>query len=57
MTWQKENFGKPTANNFENWINGANFLTYANTLRVVRTANTGEANNAVSNGNAVLVKK
>ena len=34
----------------------ANFLTYANTLRVVRTANTGEANNAVSNGNAVLVR-
>ena len=51
-----ENFGKPTANNFENWIAGANFLTYANTLRVVRTANTGEANNAVSNGNAVLVR-
>ena len=49
-------FGKPVGNNFENWFTGANFLSYSNTLRVVRTANTAEANNAVSNGNAVLVK-
>ena len=51
-----ENFGKPDGDNFQNWLNGANFLTYANTLRVIRTANTSEANNAVSNGNAVLVR-
>ena len=50
------NFGKPTGDNFEDWFTGANFLTYANTLRVVRTANTEVANNAVSNGTAVLVR-
>jgi len=51
-----ENFGKPDGDNFQNWLNGANFLTYANTLRVVRTANTSQAKNAVANGTAVLVR-
>ena len=51
-----ERFGKPTGDNYQDWFTGANFLTYANTLRLVRTANTSSANNAVSNGNAVLVR-
>lgn len=29
-------FGKPNANNFENWFCAANFLQYGNSLRVVR---------------------
>ena len=51
-----ENFGKPSGDNYHNWFTGANFLNYANTLRVVRTANTSSAKNAVANGNAVLVR-
>ena len=35
-----ERFGKPVGDNFQDWFTGANFLTYANTLRLVRTANT-----------------
>ena len=38
-----ERFGKPTGDNFQDWFTGANFLTYANTLRIVRTATTTNA--------------
>jgi len=51
-----ERFGKPTGDNFQDWFTGANFLMYANTLRIVRTANTSSAKNAVSNGAVVLVQ-
>ncbi len=51
-----ERFGKPVGDNFQDWFTGANFLTYANTLRLVRTANTTNARNAVSNGTSVLVQ-
>ena len=51
-----ERFGKPTGDNFQDWFTGANFLMYANTLRIVRTANTASAKNAVSNGAVVLVQ-
>ena len=51
-----EQFGKPTGDNFQDWFTGANFLTYANTLRIVRTANTTNARNAVANGTSVLIR-
>jgi len=47
-------FGKPTANNFEEWFSAANFLGYGNNLKVVRPI-TGMVN-AVSTGTAVLIK-
>ena len=47
-------FGKPTADNFEEWFSAANFLGYGNNLKVVRPI-TGCVN-AVSTGTAVLVK-
>ena len=49
-----ENFGKPNANNFEEWFCAANFLGYGNNLKVVRPI-TGCVN-AVSTGTAVLIK-
>jgi phage tail sheath protein FI len=49
-----DNFGKPTANNFEEWLSAANFLGYGNNLKVVRPI-TGCVN-AVSTGTAVLIK-
>ena len=49
-----EVFGKPTANNFEEWFTAANFLGYGNNLKVVRPI-TGMVN-AVSTGTAVLIK-
>ena len=47
-------FGKPTADNFEEWLSAANFLGYGNNLKVVRPI-TGTVN-AVSTGTAVLIK-
>jgi len=49
-----DTFGKPTANNFEEWLSAANFLGYGNNLKVVRPI-TGTVN-AVSTGTAVLIK-
>jgi phage tail sheath protein FI len=49
-----EIFGKPTADNFEEWFSAANFLGYGNNLKVVRPI-TGCVN-AVSTGTAVLIK-
>jgi hypothetical protein len=49
-----DNFGKPTENNFEEWLSAANFLGYGNNLKVVRPI-TGCVN-AVSTGTAVLIK-
>ena len=49
-----ENFGKPNANNFEEWFCAANFLGYGNNLKVVRPI-TGLLN-SVSTGSAVLIK-
>ena len=49
-----ENFGKPNANNFEEWFCAANFLGYGNNLKVVRPI-TGCVN-AVATGTAVLIK-
>ncbi len=47
-------FGKPTADNFEEWFTAANFLGYGNNLKVVRPL-TGMVNACVS-GTAVLIK-
>ena len=49
-----ETFGKPNADNFEEWFSAANFLGYGNNLKVVRPI-TGLVN-AVSTGTAVLIK-
>ena len=49
-----EIFGKPNADNFEEWFSAANFLGYGNNLKVVRPI-TGCVN-AVSTGTAVLIK-
>ena len=47
-------FGKPNADNFEEFFTAANFLGYGNNLKVVRPI-TGMVN-AVSTGTAVLIK-
>ena len=47
-------FGKPNADNFEEFFTAANFLGYGNNLKVVRPI-TGLVN-AVSTGTAVLIK-
>ena len=49
-----DTFGKPTADNFEEWFTAANFLGYGNNLKVVRPI-TGMVNACVS-GTAVLIK-
>ena len=49
-----DNFGKPNADNFEEWFSAANFLGYGNNLKVVRPI-TGLLN-SVSTGSAVLIK-
>ena len=52
-------FGKPTSNNDETFFTAANFLSYTNSLYVVRAANTTSANasigalNAIANNNGV----
>jgi hypothetical protein len=48
-----DNFGKPTADNFEEWFTAANFLGYGNNLKVVRPT-TGMLNAGTSA--AVLIK-
>ena len=48
-------FGKPKADNAEDWFCGANFLGYGNALRVVRSSD-GSMKNAVSSGTAILIK-
>ena len=48
-------FGKPNTDNYGDWFTGANFLGYANSLRVVRPS-TSTLKNAVSTGTAILIK-
>jgi phage tail sheath protein FI len=48
-------FGKPDATVAQYWFSAANFLAYANNLKVVRVVNTG-AKNAVCSGTAVLIQ-
>ena len=49
-----DTFGKPTADNFEEWFTAANFLGYGNNLKVVRPI-TGMVN-AVGTGTSILIK-
>lgn len=49
-------FGKPNNDTYESFFSAANFLSYARTLRAVRSANTTEAKNAVSGTAALLIK-
>ena len=49
-----EQFGQPNGSTFEYFYTAANFLQYANTLRIVR-ATTGMVN-AVASGTAILIK-
>jgi hypothetical protein len=49
-------FGKPDSNTFVSFFTCADFLAYANNLRIVRAANTG-ARNAVSNSAAAVLIK
>lgn len=46
-------FGKPDANNYETWMSAANFLSYGNSLYVVRAANTTSTNTAIGAFNAI----
>ena len=48
-------FGKPKTDNAGDWMAGAAFLGYANSLRVVRPS-TSTMKNAVSSGTAILIK-
>jgi len=51
-----DRFGKPDSTNYEYWFSAANFLAYANNLKVVRAANTSDALNATANGTGVLIQ-
>ena len=48
-------FGKPSANTFKSFFTAANFLSYGQNLRLIRSANTTVAKNA-TNGTALLIK-
>tara|TARA_Y100000004_G_scaffold101991_1_gene114404 strand:+ start:134 stop:2062 length:1929 start_codon:yes stop_codon:yes gene_type:complete len=50
-----EQFGKPDANNFEDYFSVANFLQYTNNVKVVRVTNSGLLN-ASSDGTGTLIK-
>ena len=48
-------FGKPNADNYEDWFTAANFLQYSSNLRVIR-ADAANAKNAVGSGSALDIK-
>jgi hypothetical protein len=48
-------FGRPVAANAASWLSAANYLAYANNLKLVRAVGTS-ANNAVASGTPVLIK-
>ena len=51
-----DTFGEPDSTNFEYWFSAANFLAYANNLKIVRAANTTPTFNATANGGTVLIE-
>jgi phage tail sheath protein FI len=51
-----DTFGEPDSTNFEYWFSAANFLSYANNLKIVRAANTTSTFNATANGAGVLIE-
>jgi hypothetical protein len=50
-----DRFGKPDANTYETFFSAANFLSYANNLKVVRAANSSVAKNATAGSEAILI--
>jgi phage tail sheath protein FI len=48
-------FGKPDANNYEDFFSAANFLQYSNALRVVRVQNSS-VSNATESGSTFVIK-
>ena len=50
-----QTFGKPDSTNFEDFFSAANFLSYANNLKVVRVTNSGLLN-ATADGTGLLIK-
>ena len=46
-------FGKPNSNNAETWFTAANFLSYTNSLYVVRSANTTSADPTIGAASAI----
>lgn len=48
-------FGKPDSNTFVSFFTAANFLSYAQNLRLVRSANTSNVLNAISAGQAISI--
>jgi phage tail sheath protein FI len=52
-----DRFGKPDANNYEYWFSAANFLAYANNLKVVRAISIADTRNATGNSAAAVLIK
>ena len=52
----KKQFGGPTEDNYVDWFSAANFLSYCNNLKLVRTINFSNAKNASINGSAILIQ-
>lgn len=50
-----DRFGKPDSNNYEYWFSAANFLAYANNLKVVRAVNIATTRNATGNSAAAVL--
>ena len=48
-------FGKPDNSNFEDFFSAANFLSYSNALRVIRTQNSS-VSNATESGSTFVIK-
>ena len=51
-----QRFGKPTADNFETFFTGANFLAYGNALYVVRALDSGAKNAMANTGSATALQ-
>ena len=49
-------FHKPNDSNFTSWFTAANFLGYAESLKLVRAANVASALNATSGNTGILIK-
>lgn len=50
-----DRFGKPNSNNFQYFFTAANFLSYSNSLRVIRSVNQSTAKNAVNDGSTGVI--
>jgi phage tail sheath protein FI len=48
-------FHRPTADTFKSWFTAANYLSYAESLKLVRVANTNVSRNATSGAQAILI--